>query len=293
MIRNFFKLIRLSQWIKQIVIFLPLVSAPEIITVEVLWRQCIFAIAFSLIASSIYVINDYFDYESDLLDPINSKRPFAAGLIEKNIGLISILPLVAITVVILIYLQPRWEILAILLIYFFINLAYSILKLKKFDLFGISLIASGFSIRFASGALLVDLKFSFWSFVLMYEFALILLFGKRFQKSVNSKFLGSKDLLDFDTFLRSNFYWLIGVILNSGIFITIYAIFISDFQTRLKWGNSFIILSIIPIILIVLRINQKILILRENSYITDSFYRDYLVVLLGVLYSIFLLAAMV
>src|SRR5436190_469782 len=77
---TFFRLIRPKQWVKNGVVFLPLLFAGEFLKLS----SCLLSIAafccFSLVASTVYVLNDILDYEADKRHPIKSlQRPIAAG----------------------------------------------------------------------------------------------------------------------------------------------------------------------------------------------------------------------
>ncbi len=77
------KLIRVHQWIKNLLVFTPIFFAGQFQNMALL-QQVFFAfLAFCFVASSVYVLNDYFDIEKDKLHPTKKNRPLASGVITK------------------------------------------------------------------------------------------------------------------------------------------------------------------------------------------------------------------
>src|SRR5210317_41538 len=81
---NFLKLIRIHQWLKNLLIFLPLLLSLEPLNYEKLLSLLIGFFIFSVICSGNYIFNDLMDYNDDIAHPINKKRPIASG----NIGIL-------------------------------------------------------------------------------------------------------------------------------------------------------------------------------------------------------------
>jgi 4-hydroxybenzoate polyprenyltransferase len=78
MVYEIIKEIRLKQWVKNLLIFLPAFFAGHIFSVNVYIYLILTFFAYSFIASSIYVINDLFDIEKDKLHPVKKNRPIAS-----------------------------------------------------------------------------------------------------------------------------------------------------------------------------------------------------------------------
>ena len=73
------KQIRVHQWAKNILIFCPMILSHQYFNIDV-WLECLHAFAaFSLVSSSVYIVNDLLDLDSDRLHPENRFRPFASG----------------------------------------------------------------------------------------------------------------------------------------------------------------------------------------------------------------------
>lgn len=81
---NFLKLIRIHQWLKNLLIFLPLLLSLEPLDYEKFLSLFISFFIFSAICSGNYIFNDLIDYKDDISHPINKKRPIASG----NVGIL-------------------------------------------------------------------------------------------------------------------------------------------------------------------------------------------------------------
>lgn len=89
---SYLKSMRLDQWVKNILVFIPLFAANEITYDKLLSISYIF-ISFSLVVSATYIYNDFKDIEADSNHPTKNKRPIAAGEISKARGYIFMIAL--------------------------------------------------------------------------------------------------------------------------------------------------------------------------------------------------------
>lgn len=229
-------------------------------------------------------MNDYFDFEEDKLDDRYSNRPFVKGTIKIRTGLLSIIPLCVVAIILFYWINISMSILYFLLVYVFINIIYSGLNLKKIELVGISIIAVGFSIRFEVGALFANLDFSWWAFILFFEFAIILLSGKRFQKIAS----GSKSYEQNTENIIENLnirqvFWLSTSIASSSFFLITFVAFLLDSNTIITWGSGFIVVSILPLSILLLKIIEEILLPKSKIYISEYFYRDKIVIFCSIM----------
>ncbi len=71
--------IRPHQWIKNLLVFVPLITSHQLSRLDLLSKACAAFVAFCLVASSVYVLNDLFDLQSDRAHASKCKRPFASG----------------------------------------------------------------------------------------------------------------------------------------------------------------------------------------------------------------------
>ena len=127
----YIKLLRPKQWIKQVLIFLPLITLVNEINFLKIRNLILLVVSFSLVASFIYIVNDIYDVNSDRFDITKKSRPIASGQIRAQTAVLIGLALIITSFGILIFLPNRTWIFILILFYIIINLLYSKYKLKN------------------------------------------------------------------------------------------------------------------------------------------------------------------
>ena len=157
---NYIYILRPHHWVKNILIFIPLLASHEINDLTL--KNSIFAfISFSLIASCGYVFNDMIDLKSDQKHPYKKKRPLASEKVTKlQSKLIIIFLLFAVT---LISSQINLEFFLTIVIYFLLTVVYSI-SLKKKIILDIIVLSVFYTIRIFAGSQATDIFISTWLF---------------------------------------------------------------------------------------------------------------------------------
>ena len=89
-VRVLLKALRVHQWVKNILLFLPLISSHQLFDAQRFSQACLAFISFSLCASSLYILNDLLDLSADRRHPKKKARPFASGDIPLSQGLLMI-----------------------------------------------------------------------------------------------------------------------------------------------------------------------------------------------------------
>lgn len=169
--------LRPRQWIKNLVILVPLVFDVKLLQMQYLLPSLLAFGVFCALASSVYLINDLFDAEADRLHPTKKNRPIAAGLITPRSAVITavMLPLLALPAAYAI--KPLLGLLAA--VYWVQNLLYSY-RLKNIVILDVMVVATGFLLRLGAGVTLVNVeRFSPWMFICVGLGALLVGFGKR------------------------------------------------------------------------------------------------------------------
>lgn len=157
-LKVFLKSIRINNWSKNALIFLPLLAAH---CLEVpAWTQALLAfLAFGLCASGTYLINDLLDIPNDRSHPIKSKRPLASGRMPVLQGCALSALLLAAAAVTALSLSPAFFL--TLLIYTALTLSYSV-KLKKIAILDILVLAFLYTIRIIAGGVASNIQISKW-----------------------------------------------------------------------------------------------------------------------------------
>ncbi len=156
---TYIKALRVHQWLKNALVIVPLLAAHQVGTIEGLLQAAYAFIAFSLCASSVYVLNDLLDLESDRAHIRKRKRPFAACSIPIWQGMLMI-PVLLVAAFSVATLLPKLFSL-VLFTYFLITLAYSI-WLKKQVIVDVMMLAGLYTMRIIAGAAATDIQPSFW-----------------------------------------------------------------------------------------------------------------------------------
>lgn len=170
-----FLLLRPRHYLKNIFIFAPLLFAFSFTQAHILKALIAFAL-FSLMASAVYIFNDWKDIEDDRLHPQKKNRPLASGKVSIRVAWFVLFGLVFLSLS-LAYLESP-NLCIVLSIYFGINILYSV-KLKHIALVDISLIAVGFVLRLFAGSSATDIPLSVWIVTLTYLLALFIALAKR------------------------------------------------------------------------------------------------------------------
>ncbi|MGX7353473.1 UbiA family prenyltransferase [Citrobacter sp. ESY80] len=171
--KQWMKQLRLHQWAKNILIFIPIFLAHIANDANVIAKTILAFIAFGLIASATYIINDLADLEADRRHKTKRNRPLASGNISTFQGILGALILFLIGGIISINLSIGLT--YCILIYVLLTLCYSF-KLKRVPMLDVSIIGALFTLRIIMGSVLNDLPLSPWlnSFSALLFFSLAL-----------------------------------------------------------------------------------------------------------------------
>jgi len=175
MMKNILLLIRPHQWIKNFFLFAPLFFSFSFTSDKII-IVCMGFLLFSLVASSIYVLNDYHDVDEDKAHPTKRNRPLASGKVTKSSAKVLIFGLMAFSI--LGSMMLSFEFMGVVLSYIVLNIAYTF-KLKHVSILDISIIAIGFVLRIYGGAILIDNSPSMWIVLVTFVLALFLALAKR------------------------------------------------------------------------------------------------------------------
>ena len=154
-----FKALRVHQWLKNLLLFVPLLAAHQFGNFQSLATLTLAFISFSLCASSVYIINDLLDLESDRRHPRKKNRPFASAKLPISLGLVVALALIGSSVTLGAVVGE--EFLVILLLYLSLTVAYS-MALKRLVLIDCLTLATLYTLRIIAGAVAVSVSLSFW-----------------------------------------------------------------------------------------------------------------------------------
>ena len=165
---------RLHQWSKNILVFVPIIMAHEITNPRVLASGALAFLAFSFVSSSVYLINDLLDLQADRAHKIKRTRPLAAGDMSGAEGFIlaSVLLVLGLTLTIAAGVPFLG---AMLLGYFAMSFAYSCF-FKRIAIMDVLVLAGFYTLRIFAGSAATNIRISIWllAFSMFFFFSLAL-----------------------------------------------------------------------------------------------------------------------
>lgn len=172
----FLKAMRPKQWTKNGVVFAGLIFGGLALHGDSLVKSVLAFVAFCLVSSATYIINDFRDRHADALHPKKRYRPLASGRLHPQMALTAALFMLVGTLVASFQLSATLGI--TILAYTLNSLLYSY-WLKKFAIVDVLSIAIGFILRAVAGAVVLSVPISSWLLVCTAFLSLFLGFGKR------------------------------------------------------------------------------------------------------------------
>ena len=171
------RLLRVHQWTKNFLLFAPLAGAHHLFDPVRLVKAVIAFGAFCLCASSVYILNDLLDLDSDRQHSYKRNRPFASGLAPITLGLVAA-PLLLVCGFTLAF-QLSGAFLAAFAVYYLMTLLYSF-WLKQLVILDVLVLAGLYTIRVIAGGLATQVVLSDWLMVFSMFIFISLAFAKRF-----------------------------------------------------------------------------------------------------------------
>lgn len=181
-IAAYFRAIRPHQWMKNTLVFLPMMAAHQL-DARMFFLSLLAFISFSLVASSVYVLNDLLDLSADRAHPRKRFRPFAAGSIPIAAGTWMAPVLLGLGVAIAIIIGPTF--LLVMVGYYILTTAYS-LHLKRRIVVDICVLAGLYTTRIIAGGAATGIALSVWLLAFSVFFFLSLAAVKRQAEMVDN-----------------------------------------------------------------------------------------------------------
>ena len=292
-IQNYFQLLRIHHWIKNFLIFIPLIFSINLFNAKIITISVLGFICFSVLSSVVYILNDIKDIEKDRLHTVKCRRPLASGEIPVSHAVIS---MVILSVLLLFFLTVLWALgnrlyylmsIGLLLFYMLSNVGYS-WGLKNIPIVDVTILASGYVIRVLFGALIIGVDISVWLYLVITMGAYYLGLGKR-RNEISCNEEVKRDVMRFysHNFLDKNMY------VCQALCVVFYALWSIDPGTTEKFHTSAFVYTIPLILIIFLKyslnietdtegdptsvlLNDKILLLLCVTYIVCAFCIIYL-----------------
>jgi 4-hydroxybenzoate polyprenyltransferase len=237
MFKNYFLLTRPFQWVKNVIIFIPLIFAKKLFELDAFVLSSIAFVSFILASSIIYIFNDICDLEKDKKHPIKKNRPLANSSLKKKDAYLLIILL---GLLLLVLLKSNISILGIIIIFFVLNIFYS-LYFKNVIIIDLIIVSLSYVIRVLAGSIIVNVSLSTWLLICVFSTSLFLI---SFKRLAEIKISGSKSrpilkkynneillkIIDVSAICSIIFYSLYTVFVNPNLIYTVPLIFMGFFR---------------------------------------------------------------
>jgi 4-hydroxybenzoate polyprenyltransferase/phosphoserine phosphatase len=172
-----FKAMRVYQWCKNALVFLPLLASHQFTDKSAILSATIAFFAFSFCASSVYLLNDMLDLDADRRHIRKRNRPFASGKLALSFGVALTCVLLALTATLAMLLPTKFV--QVLCLYFALTLAYSF-TLKRMMLVDVFSLAALYTARILAGGAAGQIPLSYWLILFSVSIFLSLAMVKRY-----------------------------------------------------------------------------------------------------------------
>ena len=176
-LQAYVKALRIHQWVKNVLVFLPLLTAHLLLDVPSILHTGSAFVTFSLCASSLYLVNDLLDLQADRRHPQKRLRPLATGALPISTALV-LIPILFLSALLTSWAMLPKEFSHLLGLYSLITFGYSFL-LKQSPIIDVLTLAGLYTLRIFAGGIAIDVPISSWLLAFSMFFFLSLAFGKR------------------------------------------------------------------------------------------------------------------
>lgn len=273
-VSSLIQLLRPKHWIKNSFLLIPLffsgtLSISSTAGINSILETLLGIVCFSLVASSIYIINDYRDIKSDQNHPTKKSRPLASGSVSKISAILLCLLCLSCGISLAYIIEAKF--LFILCIYFVLNLSYS-LGLKNISILDIIIVSVGFVLRVKAGGAITDIYVSEWLTIMIFLLSLIMAIAKR-RDDVLIKMSSGKDMRTASRAYNIEFLNLC-LILVSGVTIVAYLMYTISDEVINRLGTHRLYYTCLFVIGGIFRYLQIAFVENKTESPTDILYRD-------------------
>lgn len=266
------RLIRPKQWIKNLIVLLPVFFGGALLQPEPMTSGLITVLSFSFAASSIYCLNDLIDVEDDRRHPVKCARPIASGQVSvrKAWGLMGLMFALAMLVLLLLP-ENRWETGGVIVFYWLLNIAYC-MRLKQYAIIDVCIVAFGFVLRLVAGGLASGIFLSKWIVLMTFLLMLFLSFAKRRDDVVRMNETGEaprKNTIRYNlTFINQ------AITITASVTLVCYIMYTVSPEVVSHYQSDYLYLTSIFVILGLLRYIQLTVVDKRSGDPTKVILRD-------------------
>jgi decaprenyl-phosphate phosphoribosyltransferase len=252
------KLLRVHQWTKNAFIFLPAFFGHHFDSRQQIINCVTAFLGFSLVASSVYIFNDYLDIEVDQAHPTKKERPLASGTIGKPLAISLMLIFLAIGLGVVFPLG--WYAFGLVLFYVVQNFAYCV-KLKDYPIVDVVIISVGFVLRILIGGAVTHTILSHWIILITFLLALFLALAKRRDDvliAIEGKKATRKNTYGYNLeFLNSAYTIMASVVIVAYVMYTVESNTVAHTSDKLFLSSFFVIIGMLRYLQITMVYNRS------------------------------------
>ena len=220
-------------------------------------------------ASSVYILNDYFDIEEDRRHPKKQYRPLASGVISKFEAIFLMAILLILGSILITFLPIKVSL--VILIYILLNVAYT-LHLKNVAIIDILIIAIGFVLRLFVGAIVSGVNLSMWIVIMTFLLSLFIALAKRrddviiFMKTGNvlRKVINGYNMQFLD----------VSMAIMASVVIVVYTIYTTSLDVIERVHSEYLYLTTFFVIVGIMRFLQLTFVLNQSGSPTNIVLKD-------------------
>lgn len=261
------QLLRIHQWIKNLLLFVPIFFSGQIQNVDLLMQIIMAFLSYSLMASTVYILNDYVDIQRDKLHPTKRNRPLASGKVTKSQAQIAFVILLISSLGISLLVDYKLTI--ILAIYFVVNVLYS-LRLKHEAIVDITIIATGFLLRIFAGSIPFEIVVSKWLIIMIFLSAMFIGIAKRRGELILENDGATRKSLE-----GYNLQFVdIAMVMMAAVTIVCYIMYTVSEEVVARIGSDDIYMTTFFVIIGILRYLQQTIVFGKTEAPTKVFLKD-------------------
>ncbi|MEX2598517.1 MAG: UbiA prenyltransferase family protein [Dehalococcoidia bacterium] len=270
--RGIIALVRPRQWVKNGFVAAPLFLTPTAVSLQTVLTIGLAILAFSAVASAVYVLNDYADRNADKQHHIKRYRPLASGIVPIPAAFATMGFLMLAGFSLAIWLYPPFAL--ILATYAALNVGYS-LGLKNIAVVDVFIIAIGFVLRVQAGILLIGVSATVWITIMTWLLALFIALAKRRDDVIRSMTTAHRTSLSGYNrpFLDSTVTMLLGALLVA------YLIYTTDQTVMDRMGTDNLVYSAPFVVAGIMRYLQLLFVEERSGNPTEIVLTDRFLIL--------------
>lgn len=265
----YLKLFRVDNWIKNLFILLPLFFSAQFFLIDKLIYALQACLAFSLVTSFVYIVNDIYDINFDKTHYEKKNRPLAAGKISVRNSLIIGFFSLFFGLIIMYYVNT--VAFNLTLIYLGLNIFYSS-KLKHIPIIDFIIISIGFVLRIFIGSEIGEINLTQWMILLVFLLSLFIAVSKRRDDVFLYEKMNKMNRSVVQEYSLEFIDKTISII--SSVLIVAYLLFITSPEVYSRYNTDYIYFTFLPVLIGILRFNQLTYVYNKSGSPIKILFKD-------------------